>query len=207
MTKTYAIFLLFVAIAALIIGIRAWIKMFSSKEIIKFPFSQKTAEFTIAELGHYAIYIHAKNFRLLPIKWVPRIISTNDSVENPAIKASFFGVRSNNFDGGRMEKFGFNIETPGKYNIEIVEGETEYSRLQRTFEKAIIRKRIFSESEEKDLYISIRKGPSLLQKAYLFPQMFLAFAGLLGIVFSSITIANPRTFDDFGTKLNIENQK
>ena len=206
MTRTYAILLLPVAIAVLILGIRAWIKMFSSKEIIKFPFAQKEAEFLISEPGYYAVYIHAKNFRLLPIKWIPKIKSSSISAEIEVKNILFFGVRSNNFDGGRMEKFGFKIETPGKYSIEIAEGESEYSRLRRTFEEAIIPKNIFSESEQRDLFISIRKGPSLLQKAILFPQLFLAFAGLFGIVFSSIAIANPNAFDNFGKKQNIENQ-
>lgn len=206
MTKTYAILLLLVAIAMLIFGIKAWIKMFSSKEIIKFPFAQKHTEFTIFEPGYYAIYIHAKNLRLLPMKWIPKIESSSISKEIVVKGTSIFGVRSNNFDGGRMEKFGFKIETPGKYSIEIVEGESEYSRLRRTFEEAIIPKSIFSESELKDLFISIRKGPSLLQKALLFPQLFLAFVGLFGIIFSSIAIANPNAFDNFGKEQNIENQ-
>lgn len=180
--------------------------MFSSKEIIKFPFAQKKTEFTIFESGYYAVYIHAKNFRLLPIKWIPKIKSSSISAEIEVKNTLFFGVRSNNFDGGRMEKFGFEIEIPGKYTIEIVDGESGYSRLRRTFEVAIIPKRIFSESEQKDLFISIRKGPSLLQKAFLFPQLFLAFVGLFGIVFSSIAIANPKAFDKFENKQNIENQ-
>ena len=206
MTRTYAILLLLVAIAALIIGIRAWIKMVSSKEILKFPFAQKNTEFTISESGYYAVYIHAKNFSLLPIKWIPKVKSSSILTEIEVKNTLFFGVRSNNFDGGRMEKFGFKIETPGKYTIEIVEGESGYSRLRRSFETAILPKGLFSESEQKDLFISIRKGPSLLQKAFLFPQLFLAFAGLFGIVFSSIAIANPKAFDKFGKKQNIENQ-
>lgn len=109
MTRTYAFLLLIVAIAFLIFGIKAWIKMFSSKEIIKFPFSQKEAEFTIEKLGYHAIYIHAKNFRQLPSKWIPKIKSASSSIETPIINSSFFAVRSNNFDGGRMEKFGFEI--------------------------------------------------------------------------------------------------
>jgi len=206
MTRTYAFLLLLVAIAVLIFGIKAWIKMFSSKEIVKFPFAQKEAEFTIENLGYHAIYIHAKNFRLLPTKWIPKIKSTSSSTEIPIINSSFFAVRSNNFDGGRMEKFGFEIETPGKYAIEIVEGEFTLSKIRRKFDEAIMPQGLFSESNAKDLFISIRKGPSLLQKAFLFPQLFLAFVGLLGIVFSSIAIGNPKAFDNFGNKQNIDNQ-
>ena len=206
MTRIYAILLLVVAIVVLIIGIRAWIKMFSSKEIIKFPFDQKNTEFVISESGYYAVYIHAKNFRLLPIKWIPKVKSSSISKEIVVKGTSIFGVRSNNFDGGRMEKFGFKIDTPGKYSIEIVEGESESSRLRRTFEEAIIPKGIFSESNAKDVFLSVRKGPSLLQKTFLFPQLFLAFAGLFGIVFSSIAIANPNAFDNFEKEQTIDSQ-
>jgi hypothetical protein len=205
MTRTYAILLLFVAIAVLIFGIKAWIKMFSSKEIIKFPFAQKKAEFSIQDLGYYAIYIHAKNFRLLPAKWIPKIKSASSSIEIPIINSSFFSVRSNNFDGGKMEKFGFEIKTPGKYVIEIVEGEFTLSKIRRKFEESIIPNGLFSESNPKDLFISIRKGPSLLQKALLFPQLFLAFVGLFGIVFMSILVANPKALDKPIT--NISNEK
>lgn len=206
MTKTYAILLLLVAIAMLIFGIKAWIKMFSSKEIIKFPFAQKHTEFAIFESGYYAIYIHALNFRLLPMKWIPKIKNTTVENEIQVKRTAIFGIRSNNFDGGRMERFGFKIENSGKYSIEIVESESGYPRLLHSFETAILPKVLFSESEQKDLFISIRKGPSLLQKALLFPQLFLAFVGLFGIIFSSIAIANTKAFDNFGKKQNIENQ-
>ena len=180
--------------------------MFSSKEIIKFPFAQKGAEFLISEPGYYAIYIHAKLFKLLPTKWIPIVKSANSPKEIEIKNASIFAVKSNNFDGGRVEKFGFDIDTPGKYTIQITDGEFTSTKIRREIEEAIIPRGIFSESNAKDLFISIRKGPSLLQKAFLFPQLFLAFAGLFGIVFSSIAIANPNAFDNFGKKQNIENQ-
>lgn len=200
MTKIYAFLLLLVAIAFLILGIRAWIKMFSSKEIIKFPFAQKEVEFAIKDSGYYAIYIHAKIFRMLPQKWIPKIKSVSSSKEIQIINASFFAVKSNNFDGGRMEKYGFEIETPGKYAIEILEGEFASDKIRRKFEEAIIPRGLFSESNVSDLAISIRKGPSLKQKIILFPQMFLAFIGLFGIIFSSIFIADPKAFEEFTSK-------
>lgn len=200
MTRTYALLLLPFAIAILILGIRAWIKMFSSKEIIKFPFAQKEVEFAIKDSGYYAIYIHAKIFRTVPTKWIPKIKSVNSSKEIQIINASFFAVKSNSFDGGRIEKFGFEIETPGKYAIEIIEGEFASDRIRRELEEAIIPRGLFSESNVRDVAISIRKGPSLKQKIILFPQMFLAFIGLFGIIFSSIFIADPNAFEEFTSK-------
>lgn len=204
MTRTYAVLLLPVAIAVLILGIRAWIKMFSSKEIIKFPFAQKEAEFLISEPGYYAIYIHAKLFKLLPTKWIPIVKSANSPKEIEIKNASIFAVESNNFDGGRVEKFGFDIDTPGKYTIQITDGEFTSTKIRREIEEAIIPRGIFSESNAKDLFVSIRKGPSLLQKAILFPQLFLAFIGLIGIVFTSILIANPDAFNKPEKNLPIE---
>lgn len=205
MTRTYALLLLIVAIAFLIFGIRAWIKMFSSKEIIKFPFSQKEVEFIIQDLGYYAVYIHAKKFKLLPTKWMPKVQSVSLSKEISIQNVSFFGVRTNGLDSGKMERFGFEIETPGKYSIQITEGEFASTRWRRKLEEAIIPSGLFSESNLNDVFISIRKGPSLLQKVILFPQLFLAFIGLFGIVFTTVLIANPKAFDDLNTK-NIETE-
>jgi len=198
MTKTYALLLLILAIAFLILGIRAWIKIFSSKEIIKFPFSQKESEFTIQTSGHYAIYIHAKKFKLLPRRWMP-IVKSISSLQKIEIKTSFFAVKTTGLDSGKMERFGFEIETPGKYSIQITEGELSKTLWLRKVEEALIPKGLFSEANLNDVFISIRKGPSLVQKMILFPQLFLAFVGLFGIVFSSILIANPKAFDDLKT--------
>ncbi len=180
--------------------------MFSSKEIIKFQFSQKQAEFIIQDLGYYAVYIHAKKFKLLPTKWIPKVHSVSVSKEISIQNISFFGVRTNGLDSGKMERFGFEIETPGKYTIQIAEGEFASTRWRRKLEEAIIPAGLFSPSDLKDVFISIRKGPSLLQKIFLFPQLFLAFIGLFGIVFTSIFIANPNAFDEVNTKnIQIEN--
>ena len=200
MTRTYALLLLPVAVALLIFGIRAWIKMFSSKEIIKFPFSKNEVEFSLPNAGYYAIYIHAKMFRLLPTKWIPKVKNLSLSKEIKIINASLFGVKSNNLNGERMEMFGFEVDTPGKYSIQLEEGEFTSTRIRRQFEEAILPTSLFSESKSKDLFVSIRKGPSLLQKAILFPQMFLAFIGLFGIIFLLIFISDPKSFDDFDAK-------
>lgn len=103
MIRTYALLLLPVAIAFLVLGIRAWIKMFSSTEIIKFPFSQNETEFCILNPGYYAIYIHAKVFRLIPTKWFPKITSVSSSKEITIINTLLFGVRTNSFDNGKWK--------------------------------------------------------------------------------------------------------
>ncbi|MGE8293552.1 MAG: hypothetical protein ACN6ON_17800 [Sphingobacterium sp.] len=84
----------------LIIGIRAWVRMFVTKEIACFPFLQEQATFVIPKAGYYTVYIHGKLLKAVPTNWLPDIrhIATNEKV---VIKSVWLRIQHTDFDKGR----------------------------------------------------------------------------------------------------------
>ena len=192
MTRTYAFLLLLVAIAVLIFGIKAWIKMFSSKEIVKFPFAQKKAEFTILNPGYYSIYLHFGPFKIIPVRWFATVKSVGFS-KRIEVNNTLFALRTSGMDGNTiLERFSFKIESPGKYFIQIEESSSK--DLLRKINPATVLNRLLSKSEQNDFFISIRNGVSPMRQIILFSQMFLAIASLIGIIFTTIYLADPKAF-------------
>lgn len=181
------------SVILIVVGIRAWVKMFSSKEIAKWPFHKKQFEFTIHKKGYYSIYIHGRLYKTVPGNWYPKIIQKETSAEIN-VRSSFFGVQSTGFKGGRSELFGFRIKEAGSYSLTIHKGtHTALGSIRNKIRNAIAP--ITSADQEKDIFLTIRNGNSLLAKALLFPQMFLVFVGMVGIILGLILMANPAAFN------------
>jgi len=167
--------------------------MFGTKEIACFPFLQEQATFVIPKAGYYTVYIHGKLLKAVPTNWLPDIrhIATNEKVE---IKSVWLRIQHTDFDKGRLELYGFHAQEKGDYvfqHQEVMNNilDTTRTRITKLFEN------ISSQNMEKDLLISIRTGNNNLGKLLLFPQMFLVFVGLLGIVFGIILTVNPEAFN------------
>ena len=181
-----------VCVVLMAIGIRAWIRMFTSKEITSWAFTKQQHVVTIPTKGYYAVYIHGKLFRSVPLDWHPEIVD-NQTSEQIKVNRTFFGVQTTSLDRGKQEMFGFWIKRAGNYTVTVqadvvgVAGNT-HQRIVKPMSSIV-------EATSKDeLYCSIRTGNSLWQKIGLVPQMILAFVGLLGIVFCIILAVNPEAF-------------
>lgn len=174
MTIIYALLLYPLGITFIILGIKAAKMMFFSQEIVKFPFSQKEAEFSISNSGYYSIYRHSIFIKNIPVRWYVKIINSN-SFKEVRVNRVLFILKTSSIDGHKSEEFNFKIDKPDTYLIQI---EENYS----------------SGSIENNQFVSIRKGASPLQKLILLPQMILFFVGLLGMIFGTIYLNDPKAF-------------
>ena len=181
-----------VCLVVMAIGIRAWIRMFTSKEISKWAFDKQQHTIKIPTKGYYAMYIHGKLFRSVPMDWHLEIVDVQ-SGEQIKVNRAYFGVQTTSLDRGKQEMFGFRIKRKGDYTVIVrtgtagVAGNTHQSRVKHLSS-------IVEATSRDELYCSVRTGNSLWRKIGLVPQMILAFVGLLGIVFSIILAVNPEAF-------------
>ena len=181
-----------VSAVLMVVGIRAWIRMFTSKEITSWAFDKQQHTITIPAKGYYAVYIHGKLFRPVPLDWHPEIVDDH-SGEQIKVNTSFFGVQTTSFDRGKVELFGFHVERPGNYTLTMRPGTVGFiGNVRQQIGKHIIP--VEDATSRGTWYLSVRTGNSLWQKIGLVPQMALAFVGLLGIVFSMILAVNPDAF-------------
>lgn len=181
-----------VSAVLMVVGIRAWIRMFTSKEITSWAFDKQQHTITIPAKGYYAVYIHGKLFRSVPLDWHPEIVD-NQTSEQVKVNTVFFGVQTTSLDRGKQEMFGFRIKRTGDYTVTVRTGTAGVAG--NTHQRIVKHMSSIVEATSKDeLYCSIRTGNSLWQKIGLVPQMILAFVGFLGIVFSIILAVNPEAF-------------
>ena len=174
------------------IGIRAWIRMFTSKEVDSWAFGRQQRTVTIPTKGYYAVYIHGKLFHPVPLDWHPEI-KDNGTGEPIKVHSTLFGVQTTSFDRGKVELFGFHVERPGNYTLTMRPGTVGFiGNVRQQIGKHIIP--VEDATSRGTWYLSVRTGNSLWQKIGLVPQMALAFVGLLGIVFSMILAVNPDAF-------------
>lgn len=180
------------SVVLMIIGIKAWIRMFSSNEIERWSFIQKHQEFNIDKKGNYSIYIHGILHKSIILDWLPRI-THKETKEIVQIHRQFIGVHTAGFDTGKVEMFGFKIKKAGVYTIEIKHGaDTLLGKIGINVPQ--VAEPILTSNQENDLHISIRTSNALWQKVLLFPQMLCAFVGLFGSIFSIVLAFNPNAF-------------
>lgn len=179
----YALILYSLGITFIFLGIKATIKMFFTEEIIKFPFSQKEAEFSISNPGYYSIYLHSVFIKKYPVRWYAKVKNSN-SLKEIRVNRVLFVLRTSSIDGHKSEQFDFKIDKPDTYLIQIEDNSRNN----------LIDKLDLKISSENNKFVSVRKGVSTFQKIILFPQIILFFIGLLGIIFGTIYLYDPKAF-------------
>lgn len=207
MIRIYAIAAVIISIFFLIIGIRAWIKVFfSAEEVLQFPFLQKEASFTIKKAGYYTIAIHGKLLKAVPQNWLP-VITSSLNQDQIQVKDVLMKIQKTNFGEGSIELYLFNIISPGEYTIQLKEGSLPGFNLGRVIAQKLNLDRNVTLADLSNFSISVSSGKSVGQKLILFPQMMLAFAGLFGFVFGLIAAISPKEWNNFNNPAPVNNER
>lgn len=207
MIRIYAIALVIISIFLLIVGVRAWIKMFfSSEQVIRFPFLQREASFTIKKAGYYNITIHGRLLKVIPRNWMP-VITNSITKDQVPVNDALLNIQKNGFSEGSTELYIFDIVSPGEYTIQLQEGSLPAFNIGRSIAEKLNLSSGSAESANSSFSISINSSRSFGQKLILFPQMILAFAGLFGFIFGLVFAISPQSWESFKNPQVISSEK
>lgn len=191
--RMFFIVLAILSLGVLILGIRAWFRMFSIKVLHKFPFQQETVYLDFVKSGHYSIYLEGKKLSLITEGWQAEIISMKNG-QTIEVTPIIFRIHQSGFSRGKVEMYNFHLEDSGRYSFQVIPGPKGWiTGIRYGIQQ------VFQQNSELDNYrklnICIAKGHSQLGKLLLFPQLFLAFVGLMGLIFSIVFAFNPLAFE------------